>query len=144
MTALELAIESAITHEGDAKYANKAYLEFIKANFMIPIEKEENDSEPKVLYFQDNNQTFLPVFSNKTYFDEWAFEIKEKINVLNLSGVNLLKGIGEKTIVSLNLGSKFYKEFNQMELARMRSMILKIFPDQIKGTENAKDTGNNR
>ena len=42
MTNLEIAIEQAIHSEGNNKEANKAYLEFIKANFIIPIEKNSN------------------------------------------------------------------------------------------------------
>ena len=61
------------------------------------------------------------------YFKEWALSIEEKIQLLKLSGVDLLKGIGENVYVSLNIGTDSYKEFNPAELARMRSMILKIF-----------------
>ena len=127
MTNLEIAIEQAIHSEGNNKEANKAYLEFIKANFIIPIEKNSNLDQPEVLYFQTEEQVFLPVFTNMTFFDEWAAEIKDDIQLLKLSGVDLLKGIGEEVIVSLNIGSPSYKEFNGAELARMRSMVLKLF-----------------
>lgn len=127
MNALEQAIEVAIQSQGTQTSANKAYLEFIKANFIIPVEKNSDSDEPQVLYLSDNNQTFLPVFTSIEYFDVWAFEIKDQINLLKLSGVDLLKGIGENTIVSLNIGSPVYKEFNSAELARMRSMVLKLF-----------------
>lgn len=127
MNELELAIEQAIAAEGSSKEANKAYLEFIKANFILPIEKNPASGEPEVLYLVDQNQTFLPVFTSMPYFDQWASEIKEEIQLLKLSGVDLLKGIGEQVNVSLNIGSSLYKEFNPSELARMRSMILKLF-----------------
>ncbi len=127
MNALERAIDDAIKTKGDQTKANKAYLEFIKANFIIPIEKDPASNEPEVLYFTADNQTFLPVFTNRDYFDQWAHDIRDHINVLKLSGVDLLKGIGEQVIVSLNIGSTVYKEFNPAELARMRSMVLKLF-----------------
>ncbi len=127
MNELEKAIEAALLSEGKDKEANKAYLEFIKANFIIPIEKNSPEDSPQVLYLADNNQAFLPVFTNMDFFDEWAAEIGDSIHVLKLSGVDLLKGIGEETIVCLNIGSALYKEFNSAELARMRSMILKLF-----------------
>lgn len=127
MNELELAIDHAITSEGSGKEANKAYLEFIKANFIVPIEKNPVSEEPEVLYLQENGQVFMPVFTSMVYFDEWAAEIKDEIQLLKLSGVDLLKGIGEDVIVSLNIGSNIYKEFNPAELARMRSMILKLF-----------------
>ncbi len=128
MNALEQAIDIAIHKNGDSISANKAYLEFIKANFIIPIEKQDpTDSEPQVLYLATDTQTFLPVFSNMLYFDAWADPIKNDIQILKLSGVDLLKGLGENTYVSFNIGSPIYKEFNPGELARMRSMILKLF-----------------
>ena len=127
MNELEIAVEHAIAAEGRSKEANKAYLEFIKANFIIPIEKKSTTDEPEVLYLTDQNQTFLPVFTSIHYFNEWATDIKDDIQLLKLSGVDLLKGIGEHVIVSLNIGSSTYKEFNPSELARMRSMVLKLF-----------------
>ncbi|MDP3560765.1 MAG: SseB family protein [Legionellaceae bacterium] len=127
MNALEQAIDEAIKAEGDSTKSNKAYLEFIKANFIIPVEKNPNSEEPEVLYLQSDNQTFLPVFSNMDYLDQWAHEIRDEINLLKLSGVDLLKGVSDDVIVSLNIGSSIYKEFNASEIARMRSMVLKIF-----------------
>lgn len=127
MNELEIAVERAIAAEGRSAEANKAYLEFIKANFIIPVEKKSTDGEPEVLYLTVQNQTFLPVFTSIHYFDAWATDIKDDIQLLKLSGVDLLKGIGEHVIVSLNIGSTIYKEFNPGELARMRSMVLKLF-----------------
>lgn len=127
MNELETAVYQAIAAKGAKKEANKAYLEFIKANFIIPVEKQSSHSEPVVLYLVENNQAFLPVFTNDQALKVWANGIEEKIDVLKLSGVDLLKGIGEEVTVCLNIGSDSYKEFNPGELARMRSMVLKLF-----------------
>ena len=127
MNALEKAVSEAIATEGGNKEANKAYLEFIKANFIIPIEKNSATNEPEVLYFVENQKVFLPVFTSMTFFDQWAAEIQDHVQLLKLTGVDLLKGIGEEVIVCLNIGSELYKEFNPAELARMRSMVLKLF-----------------
>lgn len=127
MNALEKAISEAIAAEGRNQEANKAYLEFIKANFIIPIEKNTLGENPEVLYLEDNGQVFLPVFTSMDYLHGWAEAIKEDVQLLKLTGVDLLKGIGEGIIVSLNIGSNLYKEFNPAELARMRSMVLKLF-----------------
>ena len=128
MTALEQAISAAIQNNGESVSVNKAYLEFIKANFIIPIEKQVDDSEPRTLFFSTETHVFLPVFSSMSYFETWSEPIKDDIDILKLSGVNLLKGLGDNTYVSLNNGSEFYKEFQPSELARMRSMVLKFFP----------------
>jgi hypothetical protein len=127
MNELESAIEQAIQAEGNSKEANKAYLEFIKANFIIPIEKNSQSEQPEVLFLEENQLVFLPVFTNIDYFNQWAFDIGEQIQLLKLSGVDLLKGIGDQVTVCLNIGSRIYKEFNPSELARMRSMVLKLF-----------------
>jgi len=128
MNQLEIAIEQALSVQGELKESNKAYLEFIKANFIIPVERNANAADnQEVLFLEEGGQILLPVFSNRTYFDQWAIEIKDKIQVLSLSGVDLLKGIGEMVTVCLNIGSLHYKEFNPAELARMKSMVLKLF-----------------
>ena len=127
MNSLNSAIKEALHSSGNLKEANKAYLEFIKANFIIPIEKNTDDENPKVLYLQDNANLFLPVFTEMDYLDSWAAEISTEIKLLKLSGVDLLKGLGDNVTVCLNIGSDFYKEFNPSETARMKSMVLKFF-----------------
>lgn len=127
MNHLNLAIKEALQTSGNNKEANKAYLEFIKANFIVPIEQNSKDDSPEVLFLQHENQYFLPVFTEMSYLDAWATDISSDIKLLKLSGVDLLKGIGEQVTVCLDIGSEQYKEFNPAETARMRSMILKLF-----------------
>ncbi len=129
MNSLILAVKEAIHSSGNMKEANKAYLEFIKANFIIPVEYDSKDESPVVLFLEENNQIFLPVFTEMIYLDAWAAEISTRIKLLKLSGVDLLKGLGENVIVCLDIGSEHYKEFIPAETARMRSMILKLFKD---------------
>lgn len=127
MNNLHLAIKEALAAAGNSKEANKAYLEFIKANFIIPVEQNDANDEPKVLFLQDNEQVFLPVFTEMEYLSHWASEISNNIQLLKLSGVDLLKGLGEQVTVCLDIGTEGYKEFNPAETARMRSMVLKLF-----------------
>ena len=127
MNSLNHAIKEAINASGNTPEANKAYLEFIKANFIIPVEQSADTEEPKVLFLQDQGKYFLPVFTKMDYLNEWAAEITDSIKLLKLSGVDLLKGIEENVIVCLDIGSETYKEFNPEEIARMRSMVLKLF-----------------
>lgn len=130
VNALEHAVKKALDTKGSTNDANKAYLEFIKANFLIPIEKNTVEGEPIVLFLEDGDQHFLPVFTDVAHVDAWALDIGDKIQLLTLSGIDLLKGIGEQVTVCLNLGSAAYKEFNPAELARMRSMVLKLFSSE--------------
>ena len=126
MNQLELAIEKAFLSEGNTDSANKAYLEFIKANFIIPIQASSLPDKPEVLFLAENNQLFMPVFTRQEYLDAWAVEIQDAIQLLHLSGVNLLQGVGNEVTVCLNIGTTHYKEFNPSELARMRSIVLKL------------------
>ncbi|MGL5743260.1 MAG: SseB family protein [Legionella sp.] len=127
MNALNLAVKEALDSEGNSKEANKAYLEFIKANFIIPIENSDGEEEAKVLFLQENEHVFLPVFTEMNYLNSWAGAISKEIKLLKLSGVDLLKGLGDNVTVCLNIGSDIYKEFNPYETARMLSMVLKLF-----------------
>lgn len=129
MNELECALINAIESEGKQADANKAYLEFIKANFIIPIQKNSIQENPEVLFLEEQGKRFLPVFTQLCHLDAWAIDIRDDIQILELSGVNLLKGVGEDVYISLNIGTSLYKEFNPSELARMRSLILKFFPD---------------
>lgn len=127
MNNLTQAIKDAMDAKGNPKEANKAYLEFIKANFIIPIEKHTNQNEPVVLFMQENENKFLPVFTEMSHLVAWANEINEDIQLLKLSGVDLLKGLGENVTVCLDIGSHSYKEFTPAETARMKSIVLKLF-----------------
>lgn len=127
MNSLELAVKNALESQGGDQEINKAYLEFIKANFFIPIESTSAPDNPEVLFFTEAGHTFLPVFTAREQVDLWAKDIQDKIQLLHLSGVDLLKGIGEEVTVCLNIGSSTYKEFNPAEISRMRGMVLKLF-----------------
>ncbi len=126
MNELELAIEKALFSQGKTAEANKAYLEFIKANFIVPIHRSSAPNKPEVLFLREQNQTLMPVFTRKEYLTAWAADIQDAIQLLHLSGVNLLQGVCDDVTVCLNIGTSIYKEFNPSELARMRSIILKL------------------
>lgn len=125
MSPLEDAIRASYLNPEKNSTVNKAYLEFTKANFWVPV--LQNTEEPEVLRLECDNNIFLPVFSEKNYFHNWADEIKDSIEILHLTGVDLLKGVGDDVIIALNINTPYYKEFNPGEIARMRSIIIKIF-----------------
>ncbi|MCC5791180.1 MAG: SseB family protein [Legionellaceae bacterium] len=130
MNALEQAIIAAKNTAGQAKEANKAYLEFIKANFMMPLDRQQHTDQPRPLYLVEGDSIYVPVFSNQADFDAWAGEIQHDIQVLRLSGVDLLKGIGDDVHLCFNIGSPSYKLFLPAEIARMRSIIMKFFSNR--------------
>lgn len=127
MNVLSQAVKEALADSENSQKANKAYLEFIKANFIIPVDIKSNDDNPEVLFSQSEGMVLLPVFTEMQLLDQWATEIKDQIKILKLSAVDLLKGIGDEVTVCLDIGAEHYKEFNPSEIARMRSMVLKLF-----------------
>ena len=62
-----------------------------------------------------------------TYFKQWAADIHDQINIMHLSGVDLLKDVGSDVSVCFNIGTELYKEFYPQEIARMKSIVMKIF-----------------
>lgn len=130
MNTLEIAIKNAIESKGQSLEVNKAYLELMKANFIIPIEKNTRDGEPIVLFLSENEEIYIPVFSSDNYLDNWANDIREEIQILKLSGIDLLLGIGDNVFITLNPGSDIHKTFNPMEIARLKNMVSKLFKNK--------------
>ncbi|MDP3560111.1 MAG: SseB family protein [Legionellaceae bacterium] len=127
MSTLEHAVAYALQHPDDSRAIDKAYLEFIKANFMIPIHAHSAEDAPEVLYLEENGIQYLPAFTNTDTLDVWAKDIAKQIKILRLTGVNLLKGVGEHVAVCLNLGDSASKIFHPEEIARMKSLIIKFW-----------------
>lgn len=126
-TQLEQAIANAYKNDGDTSSINKVHLEFLKANFIIPIEKSSSENDPKVLFLQQQEHSLLPVFSDEQSLKQWATDIVDEIDLLYLTGVNLLKGLGENVFVCLNPGTELYKEFHPQELAKLKMIVAKFF-----------------
>lgn len=126
MSALINAIKSAYQACDNTQNINKVHLEFLKANFILPIEKG-SANEPRVLFLNQGEHRFLPLFSEQALLDNWAEEIKEQIDLLHLTGVNLLKGLGNDVFVCLNPGDEYYKEFHPQELTKLKTIVAKFF-----------------
>lgn len=127
MSAIVTALLDAILHPNDTKRINKAYLEVIKANFIVPVELVGEGEEPRVLFLHESEGIFLPVFTDDIYLDGWAKGIAEHINVLRMSGIDLLKGLGNDVSVCLDIGAPHFKIFYPPEMNRLKSMVSKIF-----------------
>ena len=125
---LEQAIENALAKEGEQTLATQAYMQFLKSQLLLPIEHPDNheDDEPRVLFLETDNHVFLPVFSQLSYMKDWAKEDFAKIGTFQLSGIELLKGLGENVTVALNPGTPSYKEFNPEEIDKLKTMVMKI------------------
>lgn len=124
---LEQAIINAISSDGEQSQATQAYFAFLKSELHLPIEKSEHeDAEPRVLFLEQDQLIFLPIFSQPEYLINWAADQIEQIDRFTLTGVELLKGLGDNVTLALNPGLDSYKEFNPDEIAKLKTMILKI------------------
>ena len=124
--SIEEVILAAIEAEGEQTIANQAYINFLKSTLYMPVEKDSLEQEPKVLFLEENDHIFLPVFSDEQYLKEWAGSELTLIDIFELTGIELLKGLGENVTVAFNPGSPSYKEFNPEEIDKLKTMVLKI------------------
>lgn len=123
--SLEDAITKAIAEEGQEGAATKAYFTFLKSSLFLPIEKDSGE-EPRVLFLEEEGHIFLPVFSQKEFLIHWAADSLAQIDMYELSGVELLSGLGDDVTVALNPGAPTYKEFNPEEILKLKTMVAKI------------------
>lgn len=125
-SSIEEAILAAIHAQGEQKIANHAYFNFLKTNLYMPVEKDSIDQEPKVLFLEENDNIFLPVFSEEQYLQEWAGTELHLIDIFQVTGIELLKGLGNNVTVAFNPGQSSYKEFNPEEIEKLKTMVVKI------------------
>jgi len=125
---LDEAIEKALASEGEQSLATQAYMSFLKGQLLLPIEKPINDDdvEPRVLFLETDAHIFLPVFSQLEHLKHWAQDEYNHIGTFQLSGIELLKGLGENVTLALNPGTPIYKEFNPEEIDKLKTMVMKI------------------
>jgi hypothetical protein len=122
---LEDVILTALNNEGEQKAATQAYFSFLKSKLFLPIEKDSGD-DPRVLFLEEKNLIFLPIFSEMIYLTTWAGNEAHLIDVYELSAIDLLKGLGANVHLSFNLGQISYKEFNPKEIEQLKTMVVKI------------------
>jgi len=123
---IEDAILAAIKASGEQQTANHAYFNFLKSTLCMPVEKNSLEEEPRVLFLEEHDHIFLPVFSDAKYMEEWAGEEFKQIDIFQLTGIELLKGLGENVIIAFNPGQESYKEFNPEEIEKLKTMVVKI------------------
>ena len=119
----------AQVYEGQAqqKHISDAHLALIKGQFILPIQKTEG--EAKVLFLSEGEQRFLPAFSEENYYRQWSQEIRDTSDFITVTGSELFKGLGANVYLCLNIGSPNYKEFCPQEIARLKSIVMKLFPE---------------
>ena len=56
----------------------------------------------------------------------WAADSLAQIDMYELSGVELLSGLGDDITLAFNPGAPTYKEFNPEEILKLKTMVAKI------------------
>ena len=127
MKNIDEVIAEVYQGQAQQKQISDAHLALIKGQFIIPTEKTEG--EARVLFLSEGEQRFLPVFSEDHYYQQWVQEIKDSSDFIKVTGSELFKGLGANVYLCLNIGSPNYKEFCPQEIARLKSIVIKLFPD---------------
>lgn len=124
--SLEAAILSAFNEPTDIHKANAVYRAFLTKDLYLPIEKTLDADDVAPLFLIENDCAFLPVFSNELYLNSWAGEESSQMEILELSGAELLKGVNDKVYLCLDINQEHYKEFSPEEIDRMRLITAKV------------------
>lgn len=135
MSKLEEALRVAFNSQGKQDDVTKFYSLFLRATLLLPIEPTSADSQdPKAIFLNHQGHSFLPVFSQQAYFDQWANDAGDEFRLLAIPGAQLIRGLSASAILCLDLGQPHYKQFPPDEIARLQSMLSKLFPAQENET----------
>lgn len=132
MTELDDVIARAYASQGRQEEVNKVYLSLLRASLFLPVKKDPTlDGEPfSPLYTTVNEHYFILVFDTLERLTVWAGEQLEQMNYVELSGKDLIAGLGKQVFLGLNMGSEFYKEFSPEEVQHLKKIVARI--EQMK------------
>lgn len=139
MSELIKSIDEAYLNPEDQSITNKSHRLFLSHTFILPIKKSSTtDKEPEALFFAEDDNFFLPLFSNEDYFRAWAKESINEMDWLHILGKDLIAGSGSKSYLCLDIGEKHYKEFSPSEILKLKQVIMKL--EKIAKGTAAKET----
>lgn len=137
MTELDQVISAAFASEGKQEDVNKVYLTLLRTPLYLPVHKDDatvdkdEDAEPfKPLFAKIDNNYFILAFDTLERLQAWAGEQLERINYVEISGNDVIKGISDQVFLCLNHGTDFYKEFSPDEVKRLKMIVSRI--EQLK------------
>jgi len=130
-SSLDHCIAKALRSEGQTNDVNQAYLAFLKSDLWVPVKKlaaqeKDNTQDFYPLFTQINNHYFMAAFDTVDRLKTWAGDLFPSIDVVKLSGQEVIAGINEGVYLSLNIGSSSYKEFSPEELNHLKKILSKI------------------
>ncbi len=127
MSNLIQAIEDAFQSPDNETLTNKAHRLFLNHIFILPVKKVKNKGdEPTALFFSEDNNHFLPIFSSDDYFRTWAGETESEMDWLNIAGKDLIIGAGQTSFLCLDIGQEHYKEMQPDEVLKLKQVMSKL------------------
>ncbi|MES2217445.1 MAG: SseB family protein [Pseudomonadota bacterium] len=134
MTELDKVIQTAYATTGRQEDVNKVYLALLRSLLFVPVEKNSvivNEEEPfRPLFANIEGNYFMLVFDSNERLAEWAGEHYDAMQYVEISGRDVISGVGEQVFVGLNAGTEFYKEFSPDEVKRLKTIVARI--DQLR------------
>lgn len=133
--SLDTLLKAAYDSEGNTDAVNKFYVTLFRTNLYMPVKLNSSSQEPFTpLYVQQDEHFFVPIFDSIERLHEWAGAQHEKIDHVEITGEAVLRGLGSKAYLCLNVGTPFYKEFSPEEIARLKMTIAKM--DKLRKKPN--------
>jgi hypothetical protein len=129
MTELDQLIANAFKSEGKQEDVNKVYLALLRSQLFVPVKKDwvpEKDEPFRPLIAQIEGNYFLVVFDMLPRLTAWVGEEKDNVGYVELSGKDVIAGMGDKVYLCLNTGAEFYKEFSPDEVKKLKMIIARI------------------
>ena len=134
MTELDRVVSAAYASEGKQEDVNKVYLALLRGVLFLPVQKDHvaTDEEPfSPLFTRVEKNYFMLTFDTLDRLTNWAGEQFENMNYVELSGKDLVSGLGDNVYLVLNAGTDFHKEFSPDEIKQLKKIVARI--EQLKG-----------
>lgn len=124
---LDNLLKAAYDSDGSTDAVNKFYVAFFRADLYMPVTILFEPEEPfSPLYLKQDDHFFVPIFDSVERLKTWAADQQQKIDHVEIVGEAVIRGLGNKAYLCLNVGTPFYKEFSPEEIARLKLMIAKM------------------
>ncbi len=136
MTELDQLLSEAFATQGKQEAVNKVYLSLLRSPLFIPVEKASlvvtpDPEEPfKPLFANVGDKIFMLAFDTLERLTAWAGEHYDQLEYVEISGRDIVAGMGTTVFLGLNLGTEFYKEFAPDEIKHLKKVVARI--DQLR------------
>lgn len=127
MKELISSINEAYKNPENQSITMKSHRLFLNHTFLLPTKKNStNKTEPEALFFQENDNYFLPLFSSEAHLTSWANNSLNEMEWLNILGKDVVLGTADNAYLCLDIGQAHYKEYAPSEITRLKQVVLKL------------------